>query len=235
MRAGEWNLNIAGADHSVVFIRSVHREIFDRSYERGEFADSEHYCRKVGRVRGKEHVDCHHICRDVARHRGIHSYVGTNLTLFGLGGYLLHPRHVTVHLVRRVLYIFRRLAGGSEVHLGARENADRDVVWPPSAHLLKNGRAVEEYIQVEAVSSSDRYQLLGQLLLVLLAHPIAALHEQDIALRHPIGKSVERHIIIIIIIIYCVQILMLAAHLNMKTTLYVCINVKKLVLSSTVT
>jgi len=136
----------------------------------------------MGCIRGEKHVGRHHIRRNVARHRDIYSYLGIDIKLRGVGSYLLHPRNVTVDLVRRLLYIFRWMSGKSEVYNGAGKIVHRDLVWPSPAWLLKDESPVEKYIYIGTIFGSDCYELLRQLLLVLLAYSVAALYEQDITI-----------------------------------------------------
>lgn len=136
----------------------------------------------MGCVRGEEHVGRHHIRWNIDRHRDIYSQLRHDIKLHRLGGYFLHPWIATVYLVRRVPYILRRLSGGAEVHNGGRAIAHRELVWPSPAHILENESPMEKYIYVGTVSGLGRYQYLGQFLLVLPPHRIAALHEQDFAI-----------------------------------------------------
>jgi len=107
LRTGERSLNYIGTDNGRLVVRTIHREIFYRSHERGEFTHSERYSGEMGCVRGEKSVGRHHICRNVARHRGIYSQLGNDIKLRGLGGYFLHSWDVTVDLVRGLLHIFR--------------------------------------------------------------------------------------------------------------------------------
>lgn len=124
----------------------------------------------------------HHIRWNIARHRDIYFYLGIDIKLRGLGGYLLHPRNVTIDLVCRLLYIFRRLSGRAKVYNGAGKIVHREFVRPSCAQHFKGEGSVEKYIYISTIFGSDRYEYLRQLLLVFLAHPTAALHEQDIAI-----------------------------------------------------
>lgn len=182
LRADKWNLDDAGADHGEPPVRVICHKIFDRPRELGESSDSKRSSRNVGRIRGKKHVGRHHIRRNVARHRDIYSYLGIDIKLLGLGGHLLHSRNVTVDLVRRLLYIFRRLSGRAEVYIGGGEIVHRELVWPSVARNRKDEGPVEKYIYIGTISGSDRYEYHGQHLLVFLAHPVAALYEQNTAI-----------------------------------------------------
>jgi len=190
LRPSERSLNYTGTDNSELVVYAVHCEIFYRSHERGESTYSERYSGKMGCVRGEKSVGRHHIRRNVARHSDIHSQHGNDIKLRGLGSYFLHSWNVTVDLVHSLLHIFRRLSGGAKVHNGAGENAHCDLVRSSTARLLENESTVEKYIHIGTVSGSDRHQYSGQLLLVLFAHAAAALHEQDIAIRHQNGEFV---------------------------------------------
>lgn len=132
----------------------------------------------------------YHIRWNVARHCDIHSYLGIDIKLRGLGGYLLHPWIATVDLVCDFLYIFRRFSGKTKVHIGAGKIVHRELVRPSYARLFKDEDSMEKYIHIDTIFGSGRYEHLRQLLLVLFAHSTAALHEQDIAIRYPIGECV---------------------------------------------
>lgn len=136
----------------------------------------------MGRLRREEHVGRHHIRRNVARHCDIYSQLGNDIKLRGLGSSFLYPRNVAADLVRRLLYILRRFAGTTEIHIGAGEIAYRQFVRPSLARFQKSENTLEKYILIGTVLGPDRYQYLGQFLLVLPAHPDAALYEQDTAI-----------------------------------------------------
>lgn len=198
MRVGKWNLNDTGAGRGERVVRAICRKIFDRPCERGESSYSERSSRNMGRIRGEKHVGRHHICRNVAGHRDIYSYLGIDIKLRGLEGYLLYPRNVTVDLVRHLLYIFRRLSGKAKVYNGTGKVVHRELVRPPYARLREDEDPMEKYIYIGTIFGSDRYEYLGQLLLVLPAYPAAALHEQDIAIQYHIGEWGTRIIICVI-------------------------------------
>lgn len=190
LRAGKWNFNDIGSDSGERIVCAIHHKIFNWSCERSESSYSKRSSGNMGCVRREEHVGRHHIRWNVARHRAIYSYLRIDIKLRGLGSYLLHPRNATVDLVCRVLYIFRRLSGRAEVYNGAGKIVHRELVWPSCARLLKDEDPVEKYIYIGTIFGSDRYEYLRQLLLVFLAHPIAALHEQNIAIQYHIGECV---------------------------------------------
>lgn len=190
LRADKWNFNDIGADRGERIVCAILHKICYRSCERSESSYSKRPSGNMGRVRGEKHVGRHHIRRNVARHRDIYSYLGIDIKFRGLGSYLLHSRNATVDLVRCVLYIFRRLPGRTEVHNGAGKIVHRELVRPSYARLLKDEGPMEKYIYIGTIFGSDRYEYLRQLLLVFLAHPITALHEQDIAIRYNIGECV---------------------------------------------
>lgn len=192
LRVRKWNPNDSGAARSAGNKRAIHHKIFNWHYERGESTDSKRSCGNMGHIRGEKHVGRHHICRDVVGHRDIYPYLGIDITLRGLGGYLLHPRNFTIDLVRRLLYIFRLLSGGAKVYNGAGKIAHRELVRPPYAWHLKDEGPVEKYVYVGAGFGPDRHEYLRQLLLVFLAHSTASLHEQDIAIRYQIGECEMR-------------------------------------------
>lgn len=198
LRVGEWNPNDTGAGRGERVVRAICRKIFDRPCERGKSSYSKRSSGNLGRIRGKKHVGRHHIRRNVARHRDIYSYLGIDIKFHWLGGYLLHPRNITVDLVRRFLYIFRRLSGKAKVYNGAGKIVHRELVRPSYAWLREDEDPMEKYIYIGTIFGSDRYEYLGQLLLVFLAHPTATLHEQDIAIRYQIGECRMRIITYVI-------------------------------------
>lgn len=99
----------------------------------------------------------HHIRRHVTRHRDIYSYLGTDITLRGMGSYFLHPRNVTVDLVRHLLYIFRRLSGRAKVHNRAGEIIHCELVRSSCSWFLENENPLEEYIHIGAIFSTNRH------------------------------------------------------------------------------
>lgn len=198
LRVGEWTPDDTGADRGERVVRAIRHQIFNWPCERGESSYSKRPSGNLGRIRGEKHVGRYHIRRNVARHRDIYSYLGIDIKLHRLGGYLLHPRIVTAYLVPRLLYIFRRLSGKAKVYNGAGEIVHRELVRPSYARLRENEDPMEKYIYIGTIFGPGRYEYLGQLLLVFLAHPTAALHEQDIAIRYQSGECRMRIITCVI-------------------------------------
>jgi len=157
LRAGERGLNDVGTGFRELTVRTILGEIFNRPRERGESSYSERSLGHMGCVRGEEHVGRYHIRRHVARHRSIYSYLGIDIKFRGLESYFLHPRNVTVDLVRRLLYIFRRLSGRAKVHIGAGEIVHRQFVRPSYARLREDEGPLEEYIHVGAIFGANRH------------------------------------------------------------------------------